>query len=179
MGLSSIKTSTIFSIYAFSQCNQDSSSFSCPFLSMKYCTPIYSDKLRLCMGLGNAPQLSMSTKCKTNAPAGTGKARAGRGRARTHEGHAQGKARHAQARARYAHTTGFLSTCWFVLQDKQHRKARATRSKARTHRGYGQNQGLNCLKIKSSTWFAMEGLGPLTSLARVCIPRIFFGFRFL
>ena len=116
----------------------------------------------------------MSTKCKTNAPAGTGKARAGRGRARTHEGHAQGKARHAQARARYAHTTGFLSTCWFVLQDKQHRKARATRSKARTHRGYGQNQGLNCLKIKSSTWFAMDGLGPLTSPARVSLPRVFF-----
>jgi len=81
IGLSSIKTSTIYSMYAFSQCNHDSSSFSCPFLSMKYCTPIYSDKLRLCMGLGNAPQLSMSTKCKTNHTCwqGQGTCRQGQG----------------------------------------------------------------------------------------------------
>jgi len=35
----------------------------------------------------------------------------------------------------------------------------------------GQNQGLSGLKIKSSIWFAMEGLGPLISLARVTLPR--------
>ena len=42
----------------------------------------------------------------------------------------------------------------------------------------GQNQGSMGLKITSSTWFrvAMEGLGSLTSLARVSLPRVFWDF---
>jgi len=40
----------------------------------------------------------------------------------------------------------------------------------------GQNQGLNGWKIKSSTWFAMERLGPLTSPAWFSLPRGFWIF---
>ena len=42
----------------------------------------------------------------------------------------------------------------------------------------GQNQGSLGLIITSSTWFrvAMEGLGSLTSLARVSLPRGFWDF---
>jgi len=81
----------------------------------------YPDELQLSMGLGNSPQLSMSTKCKTKHTCrhreGTRKqvqegARASTTRARRHAvsaktnspANAQMRSRYAQAGEKYAHT---------------------------------------------------------------------------
>jgi len=52
------------------------------------CTP-YPDELQLSMGLGNSPQLSMSTKCKTKHTRRHRKARASKFKAHAQKGPAQ------------------------------------------------------------------------------------------